>query len=250
MQNTPIIEIKKLVKSYRGAKDNALKGIDLNIYKGEIFGLLGPNAAGKTTLISIICGLLSFNEGEVIVNGTDIKHSSKKIRSDIGLVPQDVALYQHLTIKENLKYFGSLQGLYGKKLKERVEEFLEVVKLKPYQSKLISKCSGGIKRRVNLVAGLIHKPSILFLDEPTVGVDAQSRNLIFEYLLELNKKGITIIFSTHYMKEAEKFCERIIIIDNGEIIASGKPDDLIKSYNTCNDLADVFLKLTGKELRE
>jgi ABC-2 type transport system ATP-binding protein len=250
MNRNAVISIADLRKRYKGSEEEALKGIQLTIYDGENFGLLGPNSAGKTTLISIICGLLKFDTGMVEVKGIDVKLHPRKLRPVIGLVPQEISLYPNLTIRENLTFIGCMHGIYGKQLEEKIEYFLDVVKLKPHQSKVISKCSGGIKRRTNLVAGLIHNPQLIFLDEPTLGVDEQSRNLIFEFLEQLNKEGATIIYTTHYMKEAENLCHRILIIDNGTIIAMGTPSELIKNNDGCSDLGQVFLKLTGKELRE
>lgn len=246
----PIIEVKDLHKKHNGSYEEALKGVDLSIYEGENFGLLGPNAAGKTTLISIICGVLKFHIGRVIVNGIDVNRYPKQIRSLIGLVPQEIALYPNLTVKENIAFFGRMHGFSGKDLKEKVNYFLNVVKLEQHQSKYVSRCSGGIKRRVNLVAGLIHNPRIIFLDEPTLGVDAQSRNLIFEYIEQLNRHGATIIYTTHYIKEAENLCNRVMIIDNGNIVTCGTPEELIFKHDNCSDLGQVFLKLTGKDLRE
>jgi len=248
-QNT-IITIENLKKKYKGSDEEALKGVSFSVFEGENFGLLGPNSAGKTTLITIICGLLKFDTGRVIVNGVDVNKAPKQIRSFIGLVPQEISLYPNLTIRENLTFFGRMHGIFGKILTEKVNYCLNVVKLEQHQSKLISKCSGGIKRRANLVAGLINDPQLIFLDEPTLGVDEQSRNLIFEFLEQLNQKGATIVYTTHYMKEAENLCKRVVIIDTGIIIASGTPEELIKNNAGCNDLGQVFLKLTGKELRE
>jgi ABC-2 type transport system ATP-binding protein len=250
MNRSAVITIVNLRKKYRGSDEEALKGIDLSIYERESFGLLGPNSAGKTTLISIICGLLKFNSGEVTVYGIDVNRNPKQIRPLIGLVPQEISLYPNLTVKENLEFFGRMHDLPCKILKEKIDYYLDVVKLGQHKSKLISRCSGGIKRRTNLVAGLIHNPQLIFLDEPTLGVDEQSRNLIFEFLEQLNKEGATIIYTTHYMKEAENLCHRVLIIDNGNIVTMGTPGELINNQEGCNDLGQVFLKLTGKELRE
>jgi ABC-2 type transport system ATP-binding protein len=246
----PVIEVKNLVKFYPEAVEPALKGVNLSITEGEFFGLLGPNAAGKTTLISIMCGLLKITDGDVNVAGHDVKLNPARIKKNIGLVPQEIALYTNLTIKENLYYFGQMHGLFGYELKRRVAEYMAVVELSPHAKKLVSKCSGGIKRRANLIAGLVHRPGIVFLDEPTLGVDAQSRNMIFEFLRDLNKKGVTLIYTTHYMSEAEDLCSKIIIIDNGNIIIEGSPAELIAHNPGCADLGQVFLKLTGKDLRE
>ena len=201
-------------------------------------------------MISILCGLLKISEGEVYLDGIDVKKESGRIKNLIGLIPQEIALYHNLSIRENLKFFGQMQGIFGKDLKKRVEECLDVVKLQSHANKLVSKCSGGIKRRANLVAGLIHKPQIIFLDEPTLGVDAQSRNLIFEYLQTLNSAGATLIYTTHYMKEAETLCSWVNIIDNGNIIVQGAPQELITNHPNCNDLGQVFISLTGRDLRD
>lgn len=239
-----------MVKKYRKANDVALDNVSLSIREGEFFGLLGPNAAGKTTLISVIAGLLKINSGEVFLNDVNVKTHPADVKKYIGLIPQELALYPNLTIRENLKFFGRMYGLYGKLLKGKIDEFLAVVELSGSADKLVSDCSGGIKRRANLIAGLLHEPSIVFLDEPTLGVDAQSRNLIFEYLQHLNKKGTTCLYTTHYMEEAESLCSRIMIIDNGRIIAEGSPKQLIQQNVGCDNLGDVFLKLTGKKLRD
>ncbi len=250
LDNLNIIEIKDLHKKYKKAEDEALKGISFQIPKGAFYGLLGPNSAGKTTLISIICGLLKITSGEVILDGIHVEKSPDRIRKIIGLIPQEIALFPNLTIKENIVFFGKMQGIFGNELKRKVEECIEVVKLESHANKIVSKCSGGIKRRANLVAGLIHSPKVVFLDEPTLGVDAQSRNLIFEYLQQLNSEGATLIYTTHYMKEAETLCSWVNIIDNGRIIVQGTPKELIESHDNCSDLGQVFISLTGRDLRD
>jgi ABC-2 type transport system ATP-binding protein len=246
----PIIEVNNVHKTYRKASEEALKGVSLKIAPGEFFGLLGPNAAGKTTLISMICGLLKISAGTIRIKGFDIATSYSPVKPLIGLIPQEIALYPTLTVRENLMFFGDMYGISGKDLEHRVEECLDVVGLKPHAKKRVSICSGGIKRRANLVAGLMHKPEILFLDEPTLGVDTQSMNLIYEYLKKLNNEGTTIIYTTHYMKEAENLCSRINIIDDGVIISNGTPQALIAGTPGCSDLGQVFIKLTGRELRD
>ena len=250
MQNYPAIAISKLHKRYNSNDADTLKGIDLEINQGDFYGMLGPNAAGKTTLISIICGLLKFNSGQVLVGGQEIQFTKNKTQAIIGLVPQEMALYPNLTVGENVGYFGQMHGIYGSKLTENVEQLLYQLQLKQHATKRISRCSGGIKRRTNLAAGIIHKPEILILDEPTVGVDAQSRYLIFEYLRELNHAGTTILYTTHYIGEAEELCSQVSIIDNGMIVENGSPETLIQKHKSCKDLGDVFLKITGKSLRE
>jgi ABC-2 type transport system ATP-binding protein len=245
-----IISIQGLKKTYKGNAEAVLKGIDLNIQQGEFVGLLGPNAAGKTTLISIICGLLKFKDGEVFVNGIDVKHHFRRINPHIGLIPQEIALYPTLTVKENIEFFGRMHKIDSVALKSKIDQFIELVKLEPHVNKRVGNCSGGIKRRANLIAGIIHDPTIIFLDEPTLGVDAQSMNLIYDYLSLLNNSGKTIIYTTHYMKEAEQLCNRVLIIDNGQIIIGGTPSELIATHEGCADLGQVFIKLTGKELRD
>jgi ABC-2 type transport system ATP-binding protein len=245
-----VIETVDLKKRYKGSEDEALKGISINIQQGEFFGLLGPNAAGKSTLIAILCGILDFNAGEVNVFGRSITRNIFSLKSRIGLVPQEIALYPSLTVLENILFFGQMYGLSGKKLKSKADECIMRFHLGEHRNKLISNCSGGIKRRVNLFAGVIHSPSLILLDEPTLGVDAQLRSLIFDYLVELNSGGTTIIYTTHYMKEAELLCSRVSIIDHGLIIREGTPEELIKSIPGCQDLGQLFLNLTGKDLRD
>ncbi|NOX87297.1 MAG: ABC transporter ATP-binding protein [Chlorobi bacterium] len=248
--DTPVISIKDLHKKYKGAETEALKGITLTIGKGEFYGILGPNAAGKTTLISLICGLFKPTAGSITIDQKNESAESSTVKKIIGLVPQEIALFANLTVRENIGYFGQMHGLYGIALNEIVDNLLNRLQLESHAGKLIGKCSGGIKRRANLAVGMVHNPEILVLDEPTVGVDAQSRNLIFEYLKELNRQGTTVIYTTHYMNEAEELCSVVSIIDNGLVISTGNPAELISQNEDCNDLGEMFLKLTGKALRE
>lgn len=251
MQNIqPIIEIKHLTKVYKGSTKPAIDNISLDIEPGEIYGLLGPNGAGKTTTISILCGLFDPTAGNVYIDGMNYEHSAEKIKSVIGVVPQDIALYPSLTAKENLVFFGHLYGLKGKQLRERINECLELFGLEKNADRKIKTYSGGMKRRINLIAGILHKPKVIFLDEPTVGVDVQSRNVILEHLRNINKEGATLIYTSHYMEEAENFCTRVAIIDQGKIITEGRPKDLIASKSEYTDLESIFLKLTGKALRD
>ncbi len=245
-----LIKVNGLRKIYKGSEEAVLKGIDMEIQQGEFFGLLGPNAAGKTTLISILCGLLKITAGDVQIHGKDVDTQYNEIRELIGLIPQEIALYPTLTIRENLRFFGQMYGMRRKELNKRIEECLDLLKLQPHADKRVANCSGGIKRRTNLMCGLIHKPVIIFLDEPTLGVDAQSMNLIYEYLKELNASGTTIIYTTHYMREAENLFSRVTIIDDGKIIANGTPASLVTDNPGCRDLGEVFIKLTGRDLRD
>ena len=242
--------VKGLVKIYKGSSDSALSGLDISVNYGEIFGLLGPNGAGKTTAISIMSTLLQPTSGSVIICGIDAVKQPNRIKKLIGLVPQDIALYANLTVRENLRYFGRICGLKGQVLKDRITECLEMVGLEEKADQLIFKFSGGMKRRANLAAGILHQPRILFLDEPTVGIDAQSRNMILEKLSLLKETGTTMIYTTHYMDEAEQLCDCVAIIDEGHIIAEGSPKQLISRAPGHAGLKDLFLALTGKRLRD
>jgi len=244
------IQIQNLTKLYRGNTKPALDHISLSIEANAIYGLLGPNGAGKTTTIKILCGLLSLTGGEVIIGGYSLGHDYKKIRKIIGVVPQDIALYPTLTARENLSIFGGIYGLKGKSLSNRIEELLVIFGLEKSQHHKICQYSSGMKRRINLIVGLLHSPQILFLDEPTVGVDVQSKKVILDNLLEINKNGTTIIYTSHYLEEAENICSRIAIIDEGQIIIEGSPKELIRLGSSFSNLEDVYLHLTGKKLRD
>ena len=246
----PAIEIHDLVKIYKGADDPALKGISLVVPEGEIFGLLGPNGAGKTTTINILCGTLGATSGKIKISGRDSLQHREEIKHMIGVVPQDIALYPTLTARENLLFIGSMYGLKGKHLKERVNQCLSVFGLEKFGHRPIQTYSGGMKRRINLIAGILHKPSILFLDEPTVGIDVQSRMVIIEYLKQLNAEGTTIIYTSHYMEEAEILCSSIAIIDHGKIITQGRPAEMIGDHPEYTNLESIFLNLTGRKLRD
>ncbi len=219
-----LLEVKELSKSYGNIK--AVGGISFEIQKGEIFGLLGPNGAGKTTTISMLSCLLKPDSGDTFVDGYSILKDSMEVKKRIGVVPQDVSLYPTLSAQENLVFFGEMYGLTGSKLREKVDEVLEVVGLKDRRKEAINKYSGGMKRRINIAVGLLPSPKLLILDEPTVGVDPQSRTNILETLKELNKKGLTILYTSHYMEEVEFLCDRIAIMDLGKIIAIGSLNEL------------------------
>ena len=244
------IETHDLVKYYKGAHKPALDGISFRVPEGEIFGLLGPNGAGKTTSISILCGIFPPSSGEADILGKDIRRHMQEIRHIIGVVPQEIALYPTLTARENLRFIGSMYGLRGKELNHRIEECLMLMGLERSAGRQVRTYSGGMKRRINLIAGILHKPRVLFLDEPTVGIDVQSRAVIMDYLQQLNKEGTTIIYTSHMMQEAEKFCTSIAIIDYGKIIAQGQPRQLIGSRPEYTDLENIFLHLTGRHLRD
>lgn len=243
------IEVKNLRKVYKDAAIPAVDNLTFSIEEGSIFGLLGPNGAGKTTTLSILCGLIKSTSGEATILGLSLNNQVQEIKQLIGVVPQEIALYPTLTAYENLRYIGNMYGLSGKDLRKKIQENLEIVGLSTHKNHRIETFSGGMKRRINLVAGILHSPKVLFLDEPTVGVDVQSRNLITEHLHLLNKQGCTIIYTSHLMEEAEHLCSAIAIIDHGQIITSGEPKAVIKEHGTEN-LEQLFLKLTGKTLRD
>ncbi|MWB93875.1 ATP-binding cassette domain-containing protein [Flavobacterium sp. GA093] len=245
-----IIKIESLSKKYKNADLYSLNDISLEINEGQIFGLLGPNGAGKTTLISMLCGLIKPTSGQFTIDNLSYKNDAAKIKKIIGVVPQEYALYPTLTARENLHYFGSMYGLKGSDLKDKVIETLDLLGLLKFADKRIETFSGGMKRRVNLIAGILHNPKVLFLDEPTVGVDVQSKNAIIDYLKVLNQNGTTIIYTSHHLAEAEDFCDTIAILDRGKIYAQGSPSDLIASTEEARNLEEVFISLTGKDLRD
>jgi ABC-2 type transport system ATP-binding protein len=246
----PIIQIQSLSKKYKDADSFSLDDLTLNINEGNIFGLLGPNGAGKTTLISMLCGLLEPTSGDFAIDGLTFADNALGIKKIIGVVPQEYALYPTLTARENLIYFGSMYGLKGDTLKQKVIESLDLLGLLKFADKRIETFSGGMKRRVNLIAGILHHPKVLFLDEPTVGVDVHSRNAIIDYLKQLNAAGTTIIYTSHHLSEAQDFCTDIAIIDRGIIYAEGSSETLISKTPNARNLEDVFIALTGKELRD
>ncbi|MEX1125590.1 MAG: ABC transporter ATP-binding protein [Acidimicrobiia bacterium] len=205
----------------------AVGGVGFSIEEGETFGLLGPNGAGKTTSISMIAGLLEPDAGEIVVAGTAISPSSIAGKGAIGLVPQDLAIYPDLTATENLTFFGRLYGMKGDELSKRVGEVLEVIGLTDRKDDLTKEFSGGMKRRLNIGIGLLHRPKLLILDEPTVGVDPQSRNSILESVESLSAEGMAVLYTTHYMEEAERLCDRVAIIDEGTFKAEGTRRELV-----------------------
>jgi ABC-2 type transport system ATP-binding protein len=250
MNNPAIIEIQNLTKTFKNETEPAVDGISFSINRNEIFGLLGPNGAGKTTTISILCGLFPPSSGKVLIDGKDLHTELPSIKNMIGIVPQDIALYPTLSARENLQFYGSMYGLHGKNLKDKIEAWLQKLGLIDAGKRQVSTYSGGMKRRVNLIAGVLHDPKILFLDEPTVGVDVQSRNVIIEHLKEINAAGTTIIYTSHHMEEAENFCTRVSIIDRGKILIQGTPGELISNNAGSTNLENVFLNLTNRKLRD
>jgi ABC-2 type transport system ATP-binding protein len=248
--DNPIIHIEGLTKRYPHAEENALRGLNLSVQAGEFFGLLGPNGSGKTTTISILCGLIPLTSGHITIAGHKIPGHLNPIKPLIGLVPQEIALYPNLTFKENLQFFGQLYGLRGALLKKQIAQCIKIAGLEGFSDKTIKTYSGGMKRRANLATGLLHQPKILFLDEPTVNVDPQSRNVIFDILQQINQAGTTIIYTTHYLEEAQQFCDRVAIMDQGKVLCQDTPKNLIARTPDCYDLGEVFLSLTGRHLRD
>ena len=219
-----ILEVDGLVKKYGEAV--AVKGISFDIREGEIFSLLGPNGAGKTTTISVLSTLYAPSSGDARIGGYSVTKDPMQVRGLIGVVPQDLALYDDLTARENLNFWGQMYGLSGRALKTRVAEVLEQIGLSDKADKRVKTYSGGMKRRVNIGVGLLHKPKLLFMDEPTVGIDPQSRRAILDSVKELNRQGMTVLYTTHYMEEAEELSQRVGIIDHGELIALGTQAEL------------------------
>ena len=239
-----MLEVKSVTKKYGPLV--AVNDINFRVDDGETIGLLGPNGAGKTTTVSIIAGLLSADSGEVLIEGKQVNSDTDPVKLKIGLVPQDMALYDQLTAHENLTFFAALYSLAGAKAKHAIDDVLNLVALSDRAAHKVGTFSGGMKRRLNLAAALLHDPQILLLDEPTVGVDPQSRNAIFENLEALKKRGKTLIYTTHYMEEAERLCDRIVIIDHGKVIANDTLQALHQLLPVTNviavelDVADGF----------
>lgn len=244
-----IIEISGLTKTYKGAANPALDGIELTVFRGEKFGIFGPNGAGKTTLISILCGILGSDEGAVQYHIGNKSESIRTIFPKIGFVPQDFAFYAELTALQNLRYFGRMHGIPEATLNRKMDELLGTLGLSHVKNKKLMTFSGGMKRRINLAIGIINEPEILFLDEPTVGVDVQSKVAINTLLEALNEKGTTIIYTSHHLKEAEDFCDRIALMDHGQLIGLGELEELTNQHGV-NNLEELLILLTGKTLRD
>ena len=245
-----MVEIKDVSRHYKNAARPAVNNLSLSIPQQSIFGLLGPNGAGKTTLISMLCGLFKPNNGEIFINGLNTSSHLKETKQLIGVVPQEIALYSKLTAYENLMFLGQMYGIETDELKKRISENLKILGLEENTNQQVQTFAGGMKRRVNLIAGLLHHPKLLILDEPTVGVDIQSKTAIIELLKKINKEqGTTIFYTSHHLHEAEDFCSHIAIIDEGKLITQGETKELI-STNNCNTIEEVYLKITGHRFRD
>jgi len=243
------ISIEDLSFGYKDQQRKNFSHLHLHIQKGERFGIFGPNGAGKTTLMNIMTGLLNYESGSVKLLGHEVKNHKKDITKLFGFVPQDFSFYHELSPAENMEFFGAWAGLHKEQVQQKIKELLSVLGLTEVRNKAVQKFSGGMKRRVNLAIAVMNEPQILFLDEPTVGVDVQTRNAIIGYLKELNKKGTTLVYTSHQLSEAEQLCERIALIDEGKIVANNTLTVLLKEHKQ-DGLEGLFLELTGKDYRD
>jgi ABC-2 type transport system ATP-binding protein len=241
MTDDAVITVEDLSKKYDGF--TAVDGVSLDIKRGEIFGLLGPNGAGKSTIISILCCLLKPTAGRVTIDGFDVGKNATDIKKIIGVVPQEISLYYTLTARENLAFYAKIYGLSGKAMKDRIEELLDMVGLTDRADDRLEGYSGGMKRRINIAVALLHNPRILFLDEPSTGVDPQSRKRIYDTIRDLNREGVTVLLTTHQMEDAEKLCHRIAIVDKGKLIALDTLDGLLKMVGETD-----IVHVTAKEI--
>lgn len=245
-----ILEVKSLTKKF--GEDQVVNELSFKVEKGEILGFLGPNGAGKSTTIGMITTILDKDNGKVLFEGIEVDANDNEFKKALGYVPQDIAIFNDLTAYDNVKFFGSLYGLKGEELKNRAKKTLELVGLYEKKNEYPDSFSGGMKRRLNIACSIVHNPKILIMDEPTVGIDPQSRNNILEVTKELKNEGTTVIYTSHYMEEVEAICSRLIIIDKGNIIEAGYKEDIKSKYKEkgLNNLEEIFLYLTGKELRD
>lgn len=245
------IEVKDMHKTYAGALQPSLEGLSFSFPEGKIVGLLGPNGAGKTTTISILCGLVRADSGSAAIFGQpQAAHSREAIKRAIGVVPQQIALFPQLSALENLTYFGNLYGQRGRPLKEKILSLLEMFGLEKAAGKEVGRFSGGMKRRTNIIAAILHEPRLLVLDEPTAGVDVQSRSMILQFLRDYNRRGNSVLYTSHLLEEAQQICEDVAIIDEGKLVVQGNPQALIHQHHDCRNLEDVFLHYTGHAVRD
>lgn len=245
-----VVSIQSVSKQYKDSARPAINNLNLQIPAGSVFGLLGPNGAGKSTLVMMLCGLLGPDRGSIHLLGMDTKEQGNNIRKRIGVATQEIALFPTLTAAENLLYFGKMYGLKEQVIKSKIDRYLDIFSLSDKAHKRVFTFSGGMKRRLNLIAALLHDPALLILDEPTAGVDVQSRNILLEFLRNFKTNNSTIIYTSHFLDEAEKICSRLAIIDEGNLIAEGAPAEMISQHPECHSLESLFLKLTGKSIRD
>jgi ABC-2 type transport system ATP-binding protein len=245
-----IVQLQGVTKQYPRTLKPAVSNVSFQIHEGSTFGLLGPNGAGKSSTVMMLCGLSRPDAGTISVAGYDSLKQGALIRQHIGVAPQEIALFPTLTARENLVYFGRMYGLSGSVIRERVGTYLDTFGLTDKVNKRVQTFSGGMKRRLNLIAALLPEPKLIILDEPTAGVDVQSRNMILNFLIDLKTKGVTIIYSSHVLEEAERICTHIGIMDEGNLITQGTLNEVMGPHTDCNNLEELFLKLTGKTIRE
>ncbi len=247
----PIIEVRNLSKVFisRGKKITAVDGISFDVSKGEIFGMIGPNGAGKSTTFAMMTTLIKPTSGSIKVAGFDAEKEDDRIRPVIGIVPQKLSLYSDLTARENLELMGNLYDVPGKVMEEKIEYYLKLVNLETHADRLTGGFSGGMKQRLSVISAVIHDPQIIFWDEPTTGLDPQTRQAIWKLARKFNKEGKTLIFTTHYMEEADKLCDRVAIMNVGKLLALDNPENLKRASNS-KSLEEVFIHLTGEEIRD
>lgn len=246
--SAPAIQISDLFFQYK-EQQRLFSGLNLKVEGGDRFGIFGPNGAGKTSLMGLMTGLLSFKSGSIELFGHSIQSNSNSIKKVFGFVPQDFSFYEELTPKENLEFFGAWSGLHKNEIQQRCSELFKILELDSVKNKAIKKFSGGMKRKVNLAIGVLHRPRLLFLDEPTVGVDIETRQAIINYLKKLNDEGTTLVYTSHQLNEAEELCNTIALINEGRIIVFDKLNNLLAKHNQ-KGLEDLFVHLTGKAFRK
>lgn len=243
------IQLEHIYKRYPKAVRDTLKDVSLTIEQGCIYGLLGPNGAGKTTLISIMCGIFAPTSGKVQFYHNAVPISDKAKRFSLGYIPQDFAFYAELSLRQNLHYFGAMYQLSSEKIQSRINDLMPVLGLEKVLDEKVGNFSGGMKRRVNLALGILHEPTFIFLDEPTVGVDVQSKNSIIQFLKSLHTQGATILYTSHHLAEAQEFCQQIALIDHGQVLVEGEINALMASHQY-TDLQSMFIGLTGEAFRD
>src|SRR5687768_628767 len=248
--STCAVQLDNLTKQYPHSSKRAVSELTFEIEEGSVFGLLGPNGAGKSTTVMMLCGLMRPDAGAISMFGLDMLESGVEARKRIGVAPQEIALFPTLTAYENLFYFGRMYGLPASQIRAQIKKYLHIFGLSEKRNKLVNTFSGGMKKRLNLIAALLHQPRLIILDEPTAGVDVQSRNMILDFLNDLKSHGTTIIYSSHVLEEAERICSHLGIIDEGKLISEGTRTAIMQEHNDCKNLEQVFLKLTGKNIRD
>lgn len=248
--STAAVRLNSLTKQYPKSTKRAVSDLSLEIQEGTVFGLLGPNGAGKSTTVMMLCGLMRPDSGSISVFGLDVMENGVDIRKQIGVAPQEIALFPTLTAYENLFYFGRMYGMKASEIRAQITKYLKVFGLSEKGNKIVSTFSGGMKKRLNLIAALLHHPKLIILDEPTAGVDVQSRNMILDFLDTLKREGTTIIYSSHVLEEVERICSHLGIIDEGQLISTGTRTSIMGAHQDCKNLEQVFLKLTGKNIRD